>query len=112
MPKPNIAKISAAVGLLAQSKGPTENEIARVAPCMGNWQTVSTGMSKVPQNKTGLATLRAMLAHELAREEGPRDMIVYRVVARHEQLSKTLRFAAMAKALPIAAGGLRRSALA
>jgi len=110
--KPSLDKVLETVGLLAYGDKPTIDAVARVSACMGNWQSVNAYMLTVPQTKAGMATLRAMLAHELARDDGPRDMIVYRIVARHEQISKALRFAAMTKAMPIVASGLRRTAAA
>ena len=109
---PTLNKVIETVSLLHGGKKIAPSAVERVGAHMGNWQTVNTYMVSLPTSEAGMASLRAMLAHELARDGGPRDMIVYRIVARHEQISKNLRFAAMSKALPIISSGLRRTAVA
>jgi len=106
----NINRAFATVALLGGNTQPTAGQVAKLAPDVANWQTVNAKMATIPANEAGLCTLRAMLVCELTRDEGPRDMIVYRLVARHEQLSKQIRFAAMVKAMPGIENGLRRTA--
>lgn len=108
-PKPiSIQRALAAVAALG--KPPTEKQLAEVAPHMGNWLSISAVLTSLPLKDSSLATLRAMLAYEVAREGGPRDMVVYRIANRHERLSTQLRIQAVAKALPAIAHGLRTPA--
>jgi hypothetical protein len=107
--KPTIEKVIETVTVLGALN---IDDVARVGAVMGNWQSVNAYMNALPQEESSLRTLRAMLAHELARDGEPRDLIVSRVAARHEQLSKKLHFEAIAQALPNASSGLRRFAAA
>jgi hypothetical protein len=109
---PTIEKALATVALLGGKTQPTAAQVAKVADDVSNWQTVNAKMATVPASEAGLCTLRAMLACELARGDSARDMIIYRIVARHEQLSKQIRFAAMVRLLPSIESGLRRTATA
>lgn len=106
MPKPiPTAKALAVVKLLG--KQPTTAQIQGVAEHMTNWLTVSAVLAGMKTAEESTAMLRAMLAYEICREGGPRDMIVHRLYTRHERIAQALRMEAMAKTLPAIADGLR-----
>lgn len=78
---------------------------------MANWQTIFAKMNTLATSHASLIVLRAMLVHEAVRDEGPRDMVVYRIVARHERISTRLRLDALAEVMPALKTGLRRTPL-
>lgn len=107
---PTIEQAIKTAALLGNGRPPTIKEVEAVSAYMGNWLAVNAHMATLPVEESSLRTLRAMLAHELARDMLARDMIVNRIAARHEQMSRQMRFAAMEQMLPRFTGGLRKAA--